>query len=130
MIERNLYWNGVWRSPRCPNATVCVSFVDLILTSFSFCYRNSQRLNMYDNFDLNKCHIVEESYDEEGEDKKAAVKFVAEMMLRESGETTGFMETSQFERAKTHGGWLYLNGTMESAPEELLLKNLDTGRKE
>jgi uncharacterized protein YchJ len=87
-----------------------------------------QRLNMYDNFDLEKCHIVEENYDEEGDTKKASVQFVAEMMLRESGETTGFMETSQFERAKTHGGWLYLNGTMAAAPEELLVKNLDTTR--
>lgn len=84
---------------------------------------------MYDNFDMTKCHIVEENYDEDGVDKKASVKFVAELLLRETGETTGFMETSQFERAKTHGGWLYLNGTMESAPEELLVKNLDTSKE-
>lgn len=86
------------------------------------------RLNMYDNFDLSKCVIVEESYDEEGEDEKATVKFVAELMLRETGEITGFMETSQFERAKTHGGWLYLNGTMEAAPDDLLINNLDTNK--
>ena len=79
---------------------------------------------MYDNFDLTKCHILEESYEED--EQKASVKFVAEMMLRESGEITGFMETSQLERAKTHGGWLYLDGTMASAPEDLLVKNLDT----
>ena len=83
---------------------------------------------MYDNFDLAKCHIVEERYDEE-DDGKATVKFVAEMVLRESGEKTGFMETSQFERAKTHGGWLYLNGTMEAAPEDILVKNLDTSKQ-
>jgi uncharacterized protein YchJ len=84
---------------------------------------------MYDNFDLNKCIIVEETYDETGEDPKASVKFVAELVLRETGEKTGFMETSLFERAKTHGGWLYLNGTMEAAPEDLLINNLDTSKQ-
>ena len=86
-----------------------------------------ERLNMFDNFELNKCHIVEETYhDEDGDDKKATVKFVAEMALRESGEVTGFMETSEFERAKTHGGWLYRNGTIDAVPDEVLVKNLDT----
>jgi uncharacterized protein YchJ len=68
---------------------------------------------MYDNFELTKCTIVEESY--EGEDK-AAVKFIAEMVKRDSREKTGFMETSTFERAKTHGGWLYRDGIIEAPP--------------
>jgi uncharacterized protein YchJ len=79
---------------------------------------------MYDNFDLPKCIIVEESYlEDDGE--KAEVTFIAEMILKESGEKTSFMETSQFERAKTHGGWLYLNGTIEAVPDELM-ENLET----
>jgi uncharacterized protein YchJ len=73
---------------------------------------------MYDNFDLPRCIIVNEEYHEE--DQKANVTFIAELVLRESGEVTAFMETSNFERAKTHGGWLYLNGTIEEVPEELV----------
>jgi uncharacterized protein YchJ len=81
---------------------------------------------MYDNFDLPKCIIVEESYLEDDSDgEKAEVTFIAEMILKESGEKTSFMETSQFERAKTHGGWLYLNGTIEAVPDELM-ENLET----
>jgi uncharacterized protein YchJ len=72
---------------------------------------------MYDNFDMNRCVIVDESYDPLDDDK-AEVQFIAELVLRETGEVTAFMETSQFERAKTHGGWLYLNGTIEAAPDE------------
>lgn len=73
---------------------------------------------MYDNFDLPKCIIVEEEYAED--DQKANVTFIAELVLRESGEVTSFMEKSSFERAKTHGGWLYLNGTIEEVPEDLV----------
>lgn len=79
---------------------------------------------MYDNFDLNKCIIVEADEQEDA----AMVKFVAELELRSSGEITGFQETSFFERAKTHGGWLYKNGTMEAAPEDLLVRNLQTSK--
>lgn len=83
------------------------------------------RLNMYDNFDLNKCIIVEADEQEDA----AMVKFVAELELRSSGEITGFQETSFFERAKTHGGWLYKNGKMEAAPEDLLVRNLQTSKE-
>jgi uncharacterized protein YchJ len=69
---------------------------------------------MYDNFDLPKCKIVQETM---GQDEDTAtVQFIAEMTLRETGETTSFMETSVFERAKTHGAWLYKSGTIEAAP--------------
>jgi uncharacterized protein YchJ len=69
---------------------------------------------MYDNFDLSKCKIVQETM---GQDEDTAtVQFIAEMTLRETGETTSFMETSVFERAKTHGAWLYKSGTIEAAP--------------
>jgi uncharacterized protein YchJ len=77
---------------------------------------------MYDNFDLENCMIVEERYDDpdgedtESETETATVKFVAEMLLRETGEKTSFMETSKFEKAKNSGAWLYLSGEIEEAP--------------
>ena len=73
---------------------------------------------MYDNFDLEKCIILEEKYDEtdDTETETATVKFIAEMVLRETGEKTSFMETSKFEKAKNSGAWLYLSGEIEEAP--------------
>ena len=76
---------------------------------------------MYDNFDLNNCIIVEETYDEVTEDSEtetATVKFIAEMVLKETGEKTSFMETSKFEKAKNSGAWLYLSGEIEEVPNE------------
>ena len=71
---------------------------------------------MYDNFELPKCEIVEETY---VSDDKAKVKFIAQMVYRETGEVTAFMETSNFQRATSDGRWLYVNGTIESVPEDL-----------
>ena len=71
---------------------------------------------MYDNFDLPKCAIVEESYPS---DNKAEIKFIAEMIYRETGEVTAFMETSTFERSTTDGRWLYRSGIVEPVPDEL-----------
>lgn len=85
-------------------------------------WKESIKVNMYDNFDLEKCVIVEEIYDEpddedaESDIEKATVKFIAEMVLRETGEKTSFMETSKFEKAKNSGAWLYLSGVIEDAP--------------
>lgn len=87
-------------------------------------WKEDIKLNMYDNFDLSECVIVEEHYNEpssssedtEGEIETAEVKFVAEMVLKETGEKTSFMETSTFERAKNSGAWLYLSGEIEAAP--------------
>lgn len=73
---------------------------------------------MYDNFDMSQCIISNEVY--EDDDQRANVTFIAELVLRESGEVTAFMETSTLERAQTHGGWLYLNGTIEEVPDELV----------
>jgi uncharacterized protein YchJ len=67
-----------------------------------------------------KCIIVEEKYnDEEKSDieKTATVQFIAEMALRETGETTSFMETSTFQRSTTNGPWLYLSGNIEAVPK-------------
>ena len=100
-------------------------------------WKESIKLNMYDNFDMPRCIISNESYyyDDENDDDdettnttnndpttatKANVTFIAELVLKETGEVTAFMETSNFERAKTHGGWLYLNGTIEEVPESLV----------
>lgn len=76
---------------------------------------------MYDKFDLNNCVIVEEIYDEVAEDSEietATVQFIAEMVLKETGEKTSFMETSKFEKAKNSGAWLYLSGEIEEVPSE------------
>lgn len=63
-----------------------------------------------------RCVIVEERYDP-SDDTKATVQFIAEMVLRETGENTSFMETSTLERATTtHRGWLYRDGVIEAAP--------------
>lgn len=75
-------------------------------------------MNMYDNFDLPRCIVTDETYSDD--DQTANVTFVAELILRESGEVTSFMEISNFERAKTHGGWLYKNGTIETVPQSLV----------
>uniref|UniRef100_A0A448Z7K1 YchJ-like middle NTF2-like domain-containing protein n=1 Tax=Pseudo-nitzschia multistriata TaxID=183589 RepID=A0A448Z7K1_9STRA len=83
-------------------------------------WKEDIKLNMYDNFDLEKCVIVEEHYDdtndEDTEVETASVKFIAEMVLRETGEKTSFMETSAFEKAQNSGAWLYLSGDIEAAP--------------
>jgi len=92
-------------------------------------WKESIKVNMYDKFDLEKCVIVEERYDEplppddedtksESETKRATVKFIAEMVLQETGEKTSFMETSKFEKAKNSGAWLYLSGEIEEAPSD------------
>ena len=76
---------------------------------------------MYDKFDLNKCVILEEIYDdvdEDAETETATVKFIAEMVLKETGEMTSFMETSKFEKAKNSGAWLYLSGEIEDVPKD------------
>jgi hypothetical protein len=75
---------------------------------------------MYDNFDMPRCVIVEERYEDPPDGTKATVQFIAEMVLRETGEVTSFMETSTFERGPpgTHRPWLYLDGIIEAAPTE------------
>jgi hypothetical protein len=76
---------------------------------------------MYDKFDLENCVIVEEKYgdndtESESETETATVKFIAEMVLQETGEKTSFMETSKFEKAQNSGAWLYLSGEIEEPP--------------
>jgi len=88
-------------------------------------WKESIRLNMYDNFDLPHCVIVDEqelepvSFPNSNLTLEAKqVQFIATMVLKDTGETTAFMETARLERAPTHGGWLYLNGTIDAVPPE------------
>mmetsp|Transcript_18071 Transcript_18071/g.44957 ORF Transcript_18071/g.44957 Transcript_18071/m.44957 type:complete len:243 (+) Transcript_18071:150-878(+) len=84
-------------------------------------WKENIKVNMYDKFDLENCIIVEETYDEVAEDAEtetATVQFIAEMVLKETGEMTAFMETSKFEKAKNSGAWLYLSGEIEEVPSD------------
>ena len=72
-----------------------------------------KRNNCYDNFELTKCDIINESYEGEGTNETALVKFVAKLVQVDSREKTSFMETSTFERAGKsirNGAWLYKSG--------------------
>ena len=80
-----------------------------------------QRMNCYDNFELTSCQILEETYEGEGDNEIATVKFIASMIQVDSREKTAFMETSTFERAGKHirgGAWLYKSGEVEAVPVE------------
>ena len=78
-------------------------------------------INCYDNFELKQCNILEESFEGEGEQQIAKVKFIATMTQRDSREKTAFMETSTFARAGKHirqGAWLYREGEVEAVPTD------------
>lgn len=97
-------------------STHSVSHNDALVGNFDLsCLRRYHfRENMYDNFNFQHCIIIDQI--QGPDDDTATVKFIAEMILRETGETTAFMETSTFERAKSHGAWLYKDGIIEEAP--------------
>lgn len=82
-------------------------------------WKETIRTNCYDNFELNSCEIISETFEGEGEKQFAKVQFVAKMTQVDSREKTAFMETSTFERAGKHiakGAWLYKEGVIEAAP--------------
>ena len=82
-------------------------------------WKDTIKMNCYDNFELTSCEILDESYEGKGESEIAKVKFVAKMTQVDSREQTAFMETSTFERAGKHianGAWLYKDGLIETAP--------------
>ncbi|KAL7537910.1 hypothetical protein ACHAXR_008151 [Thalassiosira sp. AJA248-18] len=82
-------------------------------------WKETIKMNCYDNFELTSCQIVDETYEGEGETEIAKVKFVATMTQVDSREKTAFMETSTFERGGKHianGAWLYKEGVIETAP--------------
>ena len=92
-------------------------------------------MNCYDNFSLEKCEIIDEQYEGEGDKQIAKVKFIATMTQIDSREKTAFMETSTFERAGKHirqGAWLYKSGEVEAVPvvEEKENANEDEGDDE
>lgn len=79
-------------------------------------WKETIKMNCYDNFELTKCEIHDETYEGEGEDRVAKVKFTANMVQIDSKEKTSFTETSTFERAGKHirrGAWLYRQGDIE-----------------
>jgi SEC-C motif-containing protein len=43
-------------------------------------WKETIRMNCYDNFELNSCEILDETYEGEGDDQIAKVKFVAKMV--------------------------------------------------
>lgn len=74
-------------------------------------WRSQIDTNCYDNFELTKCQILEETL---MDDKTATVAFVANMVQRDSRERTAFKETSTFE--KSGGAWLYKEGEISDPP--------------
>jgi uncharacterized protein YchJ len=72
----------------------------------------------FDNFELTKCKILEESYSGEGTDELATVRFLTHMTQLDTKERTAFIETSTFERDATSGAWLYRDGVVASAERE------------
>lgn len=74
-------------------------------------WREQIDTNCYDNFELTKCQIVEETI---VDDTTATVCFVANMVQRDSRERTAFQETSTFERVG--GAWLYRDGVIAEPP--------------
>lgn len=65
----------------------------------------------YDDFELNKCIILEEYY--EDSEEVGTVKFEAHMTNRDTKERSAFVETSTFERHPGSGAWLYKSGIFE-----------------
>jgi len=83
-------------------------------------WRQQIEMNCYDKFELTKCEILHETFQGEGSNETAQVVFVANMVQRESKETTAFQETSTFERAGKHvrnGAWLYKEGVIADPPD-------------
>lgn len=83
-------------------------------------WREKIDTNCFDNFELTKCDILEETMEQE---HIAKVKFIARMIQVDIREKTAFMETSTFERAGKHirdGAWLYRSGLVESVPGETI----------
>ncbi|KAL3768001.1 hypothetical protein ACHAWU_005459 [Discostella pseudostelligera] len=96
-------------------------------------WKETIRMNCYDNFELTNCEIVDETYECVGDHEIAKVKFVAKMIQVDSREKTAFMETSLFERAGKHianGAWLYKEGVIESAPGMPLVEEIDVDKNE
>ncbi|CAB9526976.1 UPF0225 protein [Seminavis robusta] len=77
-------------------------------------WRSQIDTNCYDNFELTKCEILDFDPVDDANTKTATVKFVANMIQRDSREKTAFQETSTFE--KVGPVWLYREGKIEDPP--------------
>lgn len=73
-------------------------------------WKKTMEQDCFDNFELTKCDILEESYQGQGSDGTATVRFIAHMIQRDTQQRSAFMETSTFERDASTGAWLYRNG--------------------
>jgi SEC-C motif-containing protein len=77
-------------------------------------WKKTMERDSYDNFELTKCEILEESYSGKDADELATVRFLAHMTQRDTQERTPFIETSTFERDTKSGAWLYRDGVIEA----------------
>jgi SEC-C motif-containing protein len=77
-------------------------------------WKKTMEEDCFDNFELTKCDILEESYSGEGTDELATVRFRTQMTQRDTEERSAFIETSTFERDPKSGAWLYRDGVVAS----------------
>jgi SEC-C motif-containing protein len=77
-------------------------------------WKKTMEEDCFDNFELTKCEILEESYSGEGTDEQATVRFRTQMTQRDTEERSAFIETSTFERDPKSGAWLYRDGVVAS----------------
>jgi uncharacterized protein YchJ len=75
-------------------------------------WKKTMEEDCFDNFELTKCEILEESYSGEGTDELATVRFRTQMTQRDNEQRSAFVETSTFEREPTSGAWLYRDGVV------------------
>ena len=77
-------------------------------------WRKTIASDCFDDFELNKCEILDSSTQGEGDTEVATVRFLAHLRQRGSGERTTFIETSTFERDPKSRAWLYKNGVVRT----------------
>jgi SEC-C motif-containing protein len=77
-------------------------------------WKKTMEEDCFDNFELTKCEILEESYSGKDTDEQATVRFLTQMTQRDTEERSAFIETSTFERDAKSGAWLYRDGVVAS----------------
>lgn len=75
-------------------------------------WKKTMEDDCFDNFELTKCEILEESYSGKDADEQATVRFRTQMTQRDTEERSAFIETSTFERDAKSGAWLYRDGVV------------------
>jgi SEC-C motif-containing protein len=81
-------------------------------------WKKTMEEDCFDNFELTKCEILEESYSGEDIDEQATVRFLTHMTQLDTQERSAFIETSTFERDARSGAWLYRDGVVASADRD------------